>query len=214
MRFEGQTVKHPLVNREIVVYALYLEGGVGKRVHTEDIALRCFRLAPDSFSWIKYPDYPDKDIVRVALTDGRKEKYGALVAGESGRTRTRRSGRRDSSKQDGWQLTEAGVAWICENRTRLEESLADRRPRAHRQEIRRALERVRRHQLYREFEENPRDFTPRLGLLAELLRCRVDAEPPIWEKRFESLRQRAQVTEDDGMVRFIDVCRQFYQSQV
>ena len=206
-------MKQPLANREVVVFALYLEGGVGKRIHTEDIAVRCFRLARDSFSWVKYPDYPDKDIVRVALTDARKEKHGALVEGESGRTRTQRSGRGDGSKQDGWQLTEAGVGWICDNEARLQESLGDRHPKTHRQEIRRSLERVRRHKLYREYEESPSDFKPRLGLLAELLRCRVDAEPPIWDKRFDSLRQRAQVTEDESMIRFIDVCRQFYESQ-
>jgi len=68
-------------NRELVVYCLYVVGGATERVHTEDLALKCWELFPDSFSWTKYPNYPDKDIVRVALTDARKEKYGALVSG-------------------------------------------------------------------------------------------------------------------------------------
>ena len=37
-------------NRQLVVYALYLLGGDTERVHTEDIALRCFELFPASFS--------------------------------------------------------------------------------------------------------------------------------------------------------------------
>jgi len=68
-------------NRELVVYGLYVAGGATERVHTEDLALKCWELFPDSFSWTKFAQYPDKDIVRVALTDARKEKYGALVNG-------------------------------------------------------------------------------------------------------------------------------------
>ena len=35
-----------LSNIDIVVYALYLLGGWHERVHTDDIALKCFELAP------------------------------------------------------------------------------------------------------------------------------------------------------------------------
>ncbi len=42
---------HP--NSELVVYALYLLGGESHPVHTEDVALKCFELFPDSFSWVK-----------------------------------------------------------------------------------------------------------------------------------------------------------------
>lgn len=44
-----------LSNIDIVVYALYVLGGWRERIHTEDIALKCFEIAPSRFSWVKYP---------------------------------------------------------------------------------------------------------------------------------------------------------------
>src|SRR5437899_9176451 len=93
-------------NRELVVYCLYIAGGSTERIHTEDVALKCWELYPDSFSWTKYPKYPDKDIVRVALTDARKTKYGALL---SGRVEGQSSA---SGEPEGGMLTEAGLAWV------------------------------------------------------------------------------------------------------
>lgn len=71
-------------NRELVVYALSVLGGDSKPIHTEDIALKCHELFPESFSWTKHPEIPDKDIVRVALTDARKRQHGVLVEGRTG----------------------------------------------------------------------------------------------------------------------------------
>ena len=48
---EGDKLK----NWEVVVYALYLAGGVTRAIHTEEVALKCFGLAPDAFSWIRFP---------------------------------------------------------------------------------------------------------------------------------------------------------------
>ena len=58
-------------NREMVLYALYILGGATKKCHTEDIAFKCFQLWPTVFSWTKYSQYPDKEIVRFGLTDSR-----------------------------------------------------------------------------------------------------------------------------------------------
>src|SRR5580765_1329574 len=104
-------------NRELVVYALYVAGGATSRVHTEDLALKCWELFPDSFSWTKYPTYPDKDIVRVALTDARKDKYGGLISGRvEGHTGDSKGG-----DAEGWLLTEKGLAWIKQNLTLFED---------------------------------------------------------------------------------------------
>ena len=61
-------------NWETAAFALFSLGGGDKFIHTEDVALKCFELAPSSFSWVRHTHLPDKDIVRVALTDARKEK--------------------------------------------------------------------------------------------------------------------------------------------
>ena len=68
-----------LSNIDIAVYALYLLGGWRDRIHTEDIALKCFELAPSKFSWVKYPEYPDNNTAYLSLGDAKKTKYGVLV---------------------------------------------------------------------------------------------------------------------------------------
>lgn len=83
-------------NFELAVYALWLIGGATGPVDTEDVAAQCWQLAPQRFSWKKFPEYPDKDIVRVALSDAKKKKNGALVRGDG---------------SSGWLLTARGVEW-------------------------------------------------------------------------------------------------------
>ena len=91
-------------NWELVTIACFIVGGAEKLVHTEDLAVRAFELAPQRFCWQKHPDRIDLDIVRVSLTDAAKTKNGGLVQG---------------SKDSGWSLTRAGLAWVEEARYRL-----------------------------------------------------------------------------------------------
>lgn len=88
----------PLTNSisqaQVVTLAVFLEGGDSKAVDTEDVAVRANQLAPGRFSWRKYPEQINLEIVRVYLSDA-KEKAGLVVG--SGRT--------------GWSLTPAGLKW-------------------------------------------------------------------------------------------------------
>jgi hypothetical protein len=84
----------------LVVLALAQLGGGERWVDTEDIAVRARELAPEAFSWRKYPEQIDLDGVRVALHDAAKERYGCLVRG---------------SVRIGWSLTAAGVGWARAN---------------------------------------------------------------------------------------------------
>src|SRR3972149_7390368 len=68
-------------NLGIAVYALRLLGGSAKFIHTEDVALKCFELVPERFSWRKYPQYPDAGPARFALEDAKKLKHGHLTSG-------------------------------------------------------------------------------------------------------------------------------------
>ena len=43
-----------LSNIDVTIYALYKLGGWQKRIHTEDIALECFKITPRKFSRTKY----------------------------------------------------------------------------------------------------------------------------------------------------------------
>ena len=72
-----------LTNIDIVLYALFRLGGHNHKVHTEEVAYESYKLAKDRFGWrlpkFREMDFPDKDPIRVSLTDAAKEKYGSLV---------------------------------------------------------------------------------------------------------------------------------------
>lgn len=81
---------------DLVVLAVHLSGGGGKPVDTEDVAIKAFELAPSRFSWRKYPEQINLELVRVSLSDAKKADKGRLLAG-SGKT--------------GWTLTPKGLEW-------------------------------------------------------------------------------------------------------
>ena len=83
---------------EVVAFALFVLGGDQRRIDTEDIAVKAQELAPGRFSWRKYPDQINLELVRVFLSDAKKPDSRALVVG-SGRT--------------GWSLTARGVKWAA-----------------------------------------------------------------------------------------------------
>jgi len=195
-----------LVNWEIAVYALYLSGGASKPIHTEDVALKCFELARDSFSWVRYPDHPDKDIARVALTDARKGKAGALVSGRAGKGTRRVASARGTLSTDGWMLTESGVQWVLSNEQRVAQLLSRKTTSFHRQDVLQKIQRVRKHRLFEMFKRFSRDFRPSLGELADLLRCRVDADEGVWKRRVETLRNQATLSQQEDVLAFVNTC--------
>jgi hypothetical protein len=79
---------------KVVALAVYLLGGAQRAVDTEDVAVRAHQLAPGRFSWRKYPDQINLELIRVYLSDAKTK--GELVLG-SGRT--------------GWRLTQKGLVW-------------------------------------------------------------------------------------------------------
>ena len=202
-------------NRDLVVWALHLLGGAVSRVHTEDIARKAHELFPDSFSWTRYPELPDKDIVRVALTDARKPKYGALIEGRTGQHRGHSGKTKRGPQTDGWTLTAAGAKWVLSNQKRLEGlGRSVGLPKEHRQKVLKKLARIRSHRLFAEFIKDPAEFSPEIGALAELFRCRVDASREIWEARLEAVRKMGRISEQKDVLRFTDACEAAYRTQL
>lgn len=208
-----ETLSKGVPNRELVVYALYLLGGDSKPIHTEDVALKCFEISPASFSWTKHPTYPDKDIVRVALTDARKESHGALVEGRAGQKRGLPAKTQRLPIEDGWMLTTAGIRWIKSELVVLERTAGSGIAKAHRQKLLKHLKRIRDHMLFQHYLDNRNGFTPGIGDIADLLRCRVDAESDVWQKRFDTAQHQATAAGQDDVSDFIAKCREAYIRQ-
>jgi len=106
---DGRILRKP----HVAVLALADLGGAERWVDTEDIAVRARELAPEAFSWRKYPDQIDLDGVRVALYDAAKPSYGGLVEG---------------SVRTGWSLSPPGVEWARRNGRSIRRRLGTREP--------------------------------------------------------------------------------------
>jgi len=201
-----------LPNRELVVYVLSLLGGESRRVHTEDIAVKCYELFPAAFSWTKYPQFPDKDIVRVALTDAKKAQWGVLVDGRSGEGRGMAAKTKRDPLPDGWILTPNGIQWLRNNSQRLDSLRVQPLVKVHRQRILKDLARLRSHALFRRFLADGDTFTASIGEIADFVRCRVDASPNVWASRFEAIRGKASLADQQDIVAFLQMCENAYMN--
>jgi hypothetical protein len=82
---------------QVVVVAVYLLGGGSKSIDTEDVAIKCQEISPGLFSWKKYPQQINLELVRVVLSNAKKTQAGVLLLG---------------SGREGWRLTPAGINWV------------------------------------------------------------------------------------------------------
>lgn len=81
---------------QVVTLAVYLLDGHLRPVDTEDVAMKAHELAPGRFTWKKYPDQVNVELVRVRLSDAKNEQSGHLLAGAG---------------REGWTLTREGLEW-------------------------------------------------------------------------------------------------------
>ena len=191
-----------LTNIDIVLYALFRLGGAEHKVHTEHIAVECFKLSKERFSWRlpEYRDLADKELVRVALMDAAKDKYGRLAVGRSGIESV-------SKEVDGWSLTPSGAKWVVKQKDRIESTLKVTPHESNRIDAVRFRHKLIEEPCYRKFllngsmkEVTQYEFTDMIG-------CSPDARPETIRKSFSRLRSRAEITGDLTILAFIDACR-------
>jgi hypothetical protein len=203
-KIEGATYKveykeiEKLSDKDIVLYALYLLGGWQERIHTEDIALKCYQLAPSRFSWVKYPQYPDIQPVRFAL-----EKVGAkhrgLVDGKSER--------KDKSIIGGWRLTESGVQWIEANRARIEQCLGkDVSIKGRLLEDRRIKELLG-SAAFKKFERYREEAEISHAEFADSLVCTVNTSAEVLNERLKQCYSAAEELKRQEIKNYVDFCR-------
>jgi hypothetical protein len=190
---------------DIAVYALYTLGGWQERIHTEDIALRCYELAPSKFSWVKYPQFPDLTPTRFALGDAKKLKYGTLIKGESERKKT-------SKNIGGWMLTANGVEWVKTNKERIEEYLGRQIPTGDRLPADRKLKELLGSVAFRKFREYGEKADISHAEFAESLVCTVNAKAEVLNERLDQLHSIAEERKRDDVKSYINACRRRFTS--
>jgi hypothetical protein len=97
----------------LVVLALYELGG---EADLETVTVKAFEMFPGLFTWKSYPEYPDKDVVRVSLSDAKKAKFGRLVSDQD----LRAEGGHERGRTKRYALTESGLTKAKELTTTLE----------------------------------------------------------------------------------------------
>lgn len=91
--------KTKLSNLQIVVVVVARLGGDTQSIHTEDVAIEASAIAPGRFTWRKYPERVDLELVRRSLAKVT-EKQPPLLVGNARR---------------GWMLSKHGLRWIERN---------------------------------------------------------------------------------------------------
>lgn len=203
-RASQQAAAPTLSNLDLVVFALYRLGGASRKVYTEEIAWECYQTAPERFSWrlpqFRNRGFPDKDIVRVALTDAAKAKHGRLVRGRYG---VEISGR----MSDGWQLTPQGAKWILENQRRIAGATAGKTSTLPPREAQRFTRQILQDPSFQAFLRDGINGLTQY-MFTDLLGCSPDAPLGIIQNKFERMLATAELVQDDAVISFLKKCRE------
>lgn len=194
-------IENVLSNIDIALFALYKLGGTNKKIHTEEIAYECFRLAKERFSWSlsKFKNFPDKTTVRYALESAKKQQYGQLVSG--------RGGKDISGEREGWKLTPAGVQWIKNNEERIAHILNQEISQGPKIEAQRFIKRIKGEASFSIFQkDNNLNNISRYNII-DMLRCSPDAPIEIIKQKFEGLRIAAELINDKEIIDFLNQCK-------
>ena len=170
---------------QVATLALFDLGGARQRLDSEDIAVRCHRLSPGRFGWKKLRHLPNLGAASEALSDARRERNGALIAG---------------SPAENWILTPSGVDWA-----RRYEHLLDSGARLHATRLtsreQREMEELRSHPVFNHWQEGG-DFPGGNRLASAIL---ISASSPVTaiERRLDQLASLAQVSEDAELKEYV-----------
>jgi len=196
-------IGNDLKSMHVAVYALSLLGGAHKKVHTEDIAMKCVEIAPDRFRWERY-DYPDKERVRKALVHASEEKNGSLVTGRSGMEQR-------SKSRDGWQITPAGAEWLRVHESIFEgaftRSPGAAAPTIPRREAQRFLKTIRSDPAFLMYQSKRSLADVSRYMFTDLLNCSPDSPSETIKVKFDRLSSIAEIVNDKQVLDFLAACK-------
>ena len=197
-----------LSNIDVVLYALFKLGGDERKIHTEEIAYEAHSLAKERFAWrlsrFRYMGFPDKELVRRALMDAAKEKYGHLAEGRAG---VHAKGK----ETDGWALTPEGVTWIRENEKRITRTLGTTGARMPFVDALRFKVRMHEQPLFRRFLEKKLEGQ-NLYNFTDMLNTSPGAPKEEIALKFRRLHSTAELVADQQIISFLDACAQAFST--
>lgn len=177
---------------ELVLLAVYLLGGGGRSVDTEDVAVKCHEISPEAFSWQKYKDQINLELVRVNLSNAKKKQNGVLLSG---------------SGREGWRLTSQGIDWLNSSGLQLLSGTqfsyeSSRRSAGSIDTVRKnqELERVKSSQAWKAWVANG---TLSLLFIRELFRVDAYSTPKMMESK--TARLRSLLTDDLEVSKFLQL---------
>ena len=187
-----------LSNVDIAVFALYQLGGVNRKVHIEEVACECHRLAPKLFGWElpEFSAFPDKKVAYYALKDAEKPKNGVLVG---------RLGTKSKGGQKFW-LTERGAKWINENGRRVADKLKTKPSPTPRQKAEEVLRAVRGEKAFVRFRADGGVDGLSVYDLANFLGSMYETSPSAVRKKFAEMKTKAKLTDDSEISEFLLAC--------
>ena len=187
-------------NVDIVVYALATLGGAERTVYSEDIAAKCYELAPSHFSWrlpaCREKGWPDKYIVKTALEDAKKEEYDARVEGSYAL----------ETAKDGWHLTPRGVKWLRQNQEKIEKELGLERPAIPKKDVERFMKQLRAQPLFKRFLKTKTLVGSTRYDFTDMLTCSPDAPRDVIIMKFQRLRAMAELVKNTEVTEFLSAC--------
>lgn len=186
-RSEHQSPTDRLTNSQVAAVALFLLGGASTRQHQEDVAVKCFELAPRRFGWQKY-DYPDIDRTGIALRDGKKSENGVIIAGD---------------KRIGWILTPDGVDW-AKRQSLLSGDASANRTSVLTLRDDQELRMLTKHRLFRQWRRGS-EYASRFEV-ADAIGLPADAEATAISRRIQQLEgaaRAAQLSNVEGFLRWL-----------
>lgn len=195
--------KENLTNLDVVLYALYLLDGVNKKVFTEDIALKSFKLTPSRFSWRRYPKYPDIEPTRRILISARDEKN--LITGRSGEVR-------GLKPSDGWIFSPEGIMWIEKNKSRISDALETNLKPVSRTDLSRKINELESSAAFKKFlkHKSCKDIKP--YEFTDFLNASLDTPSSILKDRIDKISALAASGKNKKLLNFINECKKHFSS--
>ena len=167
-----------LPNYKIAVLALWDIGGATNPQHPEDVAAKCYELAPGRFSWTRYPQYPNAETAAMSLRHAKRSKNGALAGGNN---------------KTGWLLTANGIRWAQEAQRSLLLVKNGIHIPALRREDTLELNALQSHKLFSCWKAQTDNV--QIYQVADAVRLTADAPHEVIGRRIDQLLNKAQIAE-------------------